>query len=362
MPWGFIGNERALAALERFLASEGPPHAYLLVGPEGVGKATLALRLAQTLNCANRQSSLPAGASDGGPCGDCGQCRRVAQGIHADVLMVTVEAGETERKAISVDQVREVERAAALSPFEGRTRVIIIDPAEAMSTGAQNAFLKTLEEPPPNVVFILVVVQEGRLLETVRSRCRRIELGLVPLDRIEAALAAEGMEAERARLLTRLSRGRPGWALAAAREASILERRREVVASGRELPRQGVVQRLAMAERMAEQFGERRDSVLETLAIWREWWRDVLLVQCGAEEDVINVDRLEELRDDAASFQLDGVLTFVRALGTTRRYLEMNVQARLALDWLAMSAPKGRREGASAAGSMASPRAGAPRP
>ena len=362
MSWGFVGNERALAALERFLASEGPPHAYLLVGPEGVGKATLALKMAQAMNCAKSEASLAAGASVGGPCGDCGPCRRVAQGIHADVLRVTVEAGEAGRRAIGVDQVREVERAAALSPFEGRTRVVIIDPAEAMSTGAQNAFLKTLEEPPPNVVFILVAVQEGRLLETVRSRCRRIELGLVPLDRMEAALGAEGMEAERVRLLTRLSRGRPGWALAAAREASVLERRQEVVASGRELPRKGVVHRLAVAERLAEQFGERRDSVLETLATWREWWRDVLLVQCGAEEGVVNVDRLEQLREDAASFQMGGVLAFVQALGAARRYLEMNVQARLALDWLAMSVPEGRKEGPAAAGSMISSRVGAPRP
>ena len=98
------------------------------------------------------------------------------------------EPNEPVHKDISVDQVREVERAAALAPFEGRTRVVIIDPADAMSIGAQNAFLKTLEEPPPNTAFVLIATREDRLLETVRSRCRRIEFTLVPLGEIEAAL------------------------------------------------------------------------------------------------------------------------------------------------------------------------------
>ncbi|MCH7998274.1 MAG: DNA polymerase III subunit delta', partial [Chloroflexi bacterium] len=250
MSWGLIGQERAQSALERGLANGRAAHAYLFVGPERVGKHTLALKLAQALNCED----------DERPCGECNTCRRIAGGIHADVQTVVVEEAEDDesvRKGIHVSQIREIERATALKPFEGLTRVVIIDPAEEMNAAAQNAFLKTLEEPPPQVVFVLVAVDESRLLPTIRSRCRRLELRLPTLADVEAALLERGVEGERARLLARLSRGRIGWALEMADDASLLERREESLAQARALGSMGVADRLALAERLAG--GYRRD-------------------------------------------------------------------------------------------------------
>src|SRR5439155_9266728 len=119
-----------------------------------------------------------------------------------------------QHKEISVDQIREVQRAVALAPFEGRTRAVIIDPADKLSEEAQNAFLKTLEEPPASAVFVLIAMRGDALLPTVRSRCALIEFGLVSTAEIEEALRDRGIEEERARLLARLSNGRPEWALA----------------------------------------------------------------------------------------------------------------------------------------------------
>ena len=230
----FIANDRAVAALERALREGRVAHAYLFAGPERVGKHALALKLAQALNCeavvpdptaVGAPLAAPAGRTVE-PCGECNPCRRIAGGLHADVQTVTVEEDEEgTQKGIHVSQIREVERATALKPFEGRSRFVIIDPAEEMNAAAQNAFLKTLEEPPPQVVFALVTADESRLLPTIRSRCRRLELRLPAVAEVEAALAARGVEAERARLLARLSRGRIGWALEAADDASLLERR-----------------------------------------------------------------------------------------------------------------------------------------
>src|SRR3990172_2946043 len=195
MPWDLIGNEQAVAALRRALETGAVAHAYLFAGPVQAGKATLALKLAQALNC--RGGSVTAGAVtyEGAhePCGECDQ-----------------------RRDISVDQVREVERAVALNPFEGRSRVIIIDPAHALSREAQNAFLKTLEEPPPRVVFILVTDSESALLPTIRSRCRRLAFRPLPAAAVREALLARGVGQEQAELLARLARGRTGWALAMA--------------------------------------------------------------------------------------------------------------------------------------------------
>ncbi len=346
--WGLIGNKRAVDVLSRAAASGALAHAYLFVGPERVGKATLALRLAQALNCASagarHASPLQGGDAEGAaPCGECPSCVRIAAGIHADVRTVTVEVTDEgpQRKAISVEQMREVERAVALAPFEGRTRVVIVDPADEMTAVAQNAFLKTLEEPPPHVVFVLIATQGERLLPTVRSRCRRIDFRLLPASEIERALESEPVDPERARLLARLSRGRIGWALAMARDPSQLERRREALQSARSLAGMPVAQRMELAEQLTEEFRRDREKILSLLAEWQGWWRDVLLAQSGAEDGVANVDLLAETREDARGSRPDEVIVFVQALGDARQHLQENVQPRLALEAMLMEAPGG---------------------
>ncbi|MDP2674740.1 MAG: DNA polymerase III subunit delta' [Dehalococcoidia bacterium] len=329
--WGLAGQERAVAALERALREGRVAHAYLFVGPERVGKRALALKLAQALNCEGAEP----------PCGECAPCRRIAGGIHADVQTVTVEEGEEgSQKGIHVSQIREVERSAALKPFEGRCRFVIIDPAEEMNAAAQNAFLKTLEEPPPQVVFALVTADESHLLPTIRSRCRRLELRLPAVAEVEAALAANGVEAEQARLLARLSRGRIGWALEAADDASLLERRRELLSQARALASMTVAQRLDLAERLAPDFKRRPEALFAALEAWRDWWRDVLLMRAGAEDGVANVDRLAELREDAARHRSASVAEFVQAVGEAGHNLQENAQPRLVLEALLLGAPR----------------------
>ena len=330
--WGLVGQERAVAALERALAAGRVAHAYAFVGPERIGKRTLALKLAGALNC----------ESDRPPCGDCNPCRRIAGSLHADVQTVTVEEAEEDagpQKGIHVSQIREVERVTALMPFEGRTRVVIIDPASDMNASAQNAFLKTLEEPPPQVVFILVTADESRLLPTIRSRCRRLELRLPSLVEVEAALLERGLDGERARLLSRMSRGRVGWALEMADDPSLLESRQQSLSQGRELASMSVAERMEMAERLGLGYRRRPEELLGELGCWRDWWRDVLVVQAGAEDGVASVDRLPELREDASRFRRDEVAGFVRAIDDARRYLVENAQPRLVLETVLLEAP-----------------------
>ena len=346
-PWGLIGNDRAVGALQRALTSGHTAHAYVFVGPERVGKHTLALKLAQALNC--EAIGTAAHGEPVEPCGECKPCRRIAGSLHADVQTVTVEQDEDSppagsgrqgaQKGIHVSQIREVARATALKPFEGRTRVVIIDPAEEMNAAAQNAFLKTLEEPPPQVVFVLVTADESRLLPTIRSRCRRLELRLPSVADVEAALLERDVNGDTARLLARLSRGRLGWALDLAADPSLLERRQEVLSRARALASMSVAERLGLAERLAPDYRRRPDALLAELEAWRDWWRDVLLVQAGAEDGVANVDRLADLRQDAARLRRDAITAFVRAVGDAGRNLQENAQPRLVLETLLLGAP-----------------------
>jgi DNA polymerase-3 subunit delta' len=340
MPLNLIGNARALQVLRRSLASGSPPHSYLFSGPERAGKRTAALWLAQALNCAS-----PAGAAGmREPCGRCSACARIASANHPDIVMLGLEpapAGEM-RTAISVEQVREAAAMAALNPYEGRTRVFIFDPAGRMTEEAQNALLKMLEEPPPHVVFVLVAAQDGRLLPTVRSRCQPVEFRLAPVGEIEEALRARGLAAQQAQLLARLSRGRPGWALAMAEDDSLLARRRSLLEQARSLHRLSMAQRFALSEALAADFRKDRESVFAVLAEWQGWWRDVLLVQADAQDGAANIDLLDALREDAAAYSRDQLLRFLRALSAAAEHLRSNVQARIALDALLLEAPRRR--------------------
>jgi DNA polymerase-3 subunit delta' len=330
--WGIIGNTRAVRALAAEVAAGSTVRSYIFAGPERVGKAAAAMRLAQALNCIGGEP----------PCGECDACTRIAQGKHADVMTISIdtEAEGPARKAISVKQVRDVEVSVALAPYQGKMRVVIFDPAETMSADAQNAFLKTLEEPPPHAVFVLVTTDAGLLLETVRSRCRLIEFGLVAAGEIEAALRERGVEAERAELLSRLAVGRPGWAIEASARPAILEKRSESFDLARELPRMSVSDRIDLAENLSDRFKRDRAPVDDTLEDWLGYWRDVMLVQSGAEDAIANVDRRDEIAAAADEYGRAHVTSFVEALRDTRQHLRENVQSRIALDALLLNVPR----------------------
>jgi DNA polymerase-3 subunit delta' len=332
--WRLIGNSRALNALASAVSSGSPARSYIFAGPERVGKAAAALRLAQALNC----------AADSPPCLSCEACRRIGEAKFADVLTVTVEAATDgpAHKAISVEQMREVEATVALAPYEGRKRVVIIDPAAEMSDGAQNALLKTLEEPPPHVVFVLVTANADRLLETVRSRCRQVDFGLVAAQEIEAGLIERGTDAEQAGLLARLAAGRPGWALEATAAPALLAKRGEALDVAHSLAGMDLADRIDLAEKLSAAFKRDRAAVDETLAQWLGWWRDVVLTQSGAGDAIANLDRREEIAADADRHDRAQVTAFIEALRETRQHLRANVQSRIALDALMLRVPSGR--------------------
>lgn len=337
--WPVVGQARAISLLEQSLERAAVAHAYLLVGPRHVGKMTLALSLAQALNCQREDR----------PCGQCPSCRRIALGNHADVQVIGVESGEAEasrpRTEISIDQIRELQHSVSLAPFEGEYRVFIIDRAELLSLEAANALLKTLEEPAARVVFILLTADEDGLPATVVSRCRRLALTPLAVAEVERAIRERGqVDAQKARLLARVSHGLVGWALAAAWDERVLEerfqRRDKIinVISG------GLESRLAYAMEIADLFARDRPKVLEILELWREWWRDLMLTKLGNRENTTNVDQAEKLKEMAAGFSLSQIRRFMGNIRVAEEQLRQNVSPRLVLEVLILNLPE-RRNG-----------------
>jgi DNA polymerase III subunit delta' len=342
MSWKIIGQEKAVTLLRRAVEDETRlSHAYLFLGPEHVGRATTARAFAQALNCQ---------ATSERPCGECRSCRLIDEGKHPDVE--TLAPGgvceEPEHKDhegsrdIRICQVRRLERVVSRAPFEARYRVVIVDPAESMTSEAANAFLKTLEEPPQNVVLVLIVALPERVPETVRSRCRQVTFYGVPREETERALVETwGATPDLAGRVARLAQGRTGWAVAAVEDEKVLVERDRTLAEVRTSLQGGISERFAYAELLGRRFSQDAAGVDSTLALWEEWWRDALLAASQRDDLLADVQRLDEVRPHASQYGVGGALKSLMAVREARKRLEENASPTLALEAMLLEMPAG---------------------
>lgn len=331
--WDIIGHKRVVSLLQRGIEQGKLAHAYLLVGPPHVGKMTLGLNLARALNC----------ESSGPPCGNCSPCQRITSNKFADVQTINLaSAGNPNDKPlteISIEQIRQVQLSASLPPFEGKFKVFIIDGAEFMSIEAANCLLKTLEEPPEKVIFILLATSE-QLPATIISRCQRLELAPQPVSEIEGELIRRGIEPSQARVLARLSHGCPGWAIAAASDVTLLEERAEKLDMLVNIINNNYETRFDYAARLASDFARNRKLVQDVLDLWLDWWRDLLLVKAGNKDSITNIDSKAKVAEQANIYSLAQIRSVISCILAAGHQLRLNASPRLVLEVLMLNIPK----------------------
>jgi DNA polymerase III delta' subunit len=362
---GIVGQERAKAQFARALAAGTLAHAYLLAGPEGLGKVDFAREVGVALVTSCRG------------CGECAECDRARRGAHPDLRVV-----EREGERIRIEQIAPLVAELALKPFAAERRVWIVPEVEQLTLEAANKLLKSVEEPPAHVHFLLVSDRAERVLPTIVSRCQIVEFrALADVEVEEYLRVAHGLDGEEGRALARLARGSVERAARAAADArgprlreqylaqvarltgrpaalgertqnpvstflSVLDRRLEAIAGDTQ---EGLARRLdeieaqvadekdrgwyrKRAEASAKREKDRRgrQAAVDSLELVAAWVRDLWVVACGAGGAVLNCDRAAELADDAVA-RPELYARLLAATATARKDLYLNVDQKLAL-------------------------------
>jgi DNA polymerase III subunit delta' len=327
-----IGHSRLLSLIARVIARDSMPPAVLLAGPAGVGKRLCAVAIAQAINCLQPQS---AEGLERDACGECASCRRIARGIHPDVLVV--EPGDM--GTIKIEQLRDVIDRSQYRPFEGRRRVVIIDEADAAGGDAQSALLKTLEEPPSASVFILVSSMPDALLPTVLSRCPRLRFSpLTPNEVAGALIRDHGYAEQEARIAAAESDGSIGRALQSQSE-ELSEARDAAQRILEEAARTtDPVKRIHLARELSEGKGspaEERNRLAARLRSLGSLLRDIGIVATRADRAMIaNTDLEKPLEQLATSFDAQRSMHAYAAVDRALAALDRNASPKVVADWL----------------------------
>lgn len=313
------GQKPALALLQRALEQERVAHAYLFAGPAGVGKRTTARLFAQGLVCTGEER----------PCGSCAACRRAAHGNHPDIHWI-----EPDGSSVRIEQVRELRRNAALRPYEARRKVFVLAGADAMTEQAQNALLKTLEEPPGEAVLILIADAPGRLRETILSRTQMVRFGLLGLREVAGVLQANGMGVAEAERLAAVAGGAPGRVLGRPDLAAWQERVAGWV--DRLIAQEAAVEQVAAEMETLPAPGPTLDDILD-LWLWELRNRVARMIVAPAGD--AGEEQCFDCLDDPAAGLLQGIAVIEEA----RQILGRNANRRLALDVMLVKLRRGFR-------------------
>lgn len=331
--WPIVGHANIVSYLVNSLESGNIGHAYVFYGPSNVGKTTVAKLFANSLVCRNLHES-----DTLVPCGECDCCRQIAANIHPDVFWLEREIKEKTGKLsknISIEQVRELQEMLNLHSFLNTHKVALISGASALSSEAANSLLKTLEEPAPKTLLILIADSLSSLPKTIASRCQLIKFRPVATKEIFDSLLGKKIDRKKAKFVATAAMGRPGIALNFVDDPEAYLDFQDQIRNFIALLKGGTNERFKLVGQLAEV--NEIDGIKQTIRIWRRIFRDLLLIRSGAKNYVSNLFLLSELESLSANYGIEDLLNLIKETDTASRYLDANVNPRLILENLTLT-------------------------
>ena len=276
-----LGNEKIRHHLRESIIKRSISHAYILAGDKGIGKSKIAREFAMELICEKNTG-----------CGECPACRQFLAGAYPDFFYMDAEGKES----IGIDRIREnIVNDVSIRPYHGKVKIYIIDEADKMTVGAQNALLKTIEEPPEYVVILLLVRNMSLLLETIRSRCIKLLLSAVSNDRIKRWLVEKGTSEDLATVVASYSNGAPGIAKAMAESEDFAGMYNQNVEFLKKISEASINDILLFIEELKKRTGGFKDFI----NFLRLWYRDICILKLTKK-----IDNLVFIREESIILRL----------------------------------------------------------
>ncbi len=319
-----IGQEKAKELLLRSIKENKISSSYLFWGKEGVGKKFTALEFAKAINCLHP-------GEDFTSCENCYSCSKINKLCSPDLNII-----EPVKNTISIQQIRDLQHQLNLKPLESKRKFYIIDRAEKMTEQAENCLLKTLEEPPPKVIIILICQHPGYLLPTIISRCQLINfttLKSVNLKRIISTLKKKDLDDEKLELICRLARGSVGKALNLISKKEYLKKREEILNLLISISPKKYD--LLSFNRIKDFFSGTDDQLEEAIEIMLFWYHDLLFIQeLPIHRYLFNIDKLSILQEKSKIYSLKRLKNILEYLGQIKELIERNINKQLLADEL----------------------------
>lgn len=301
-----IGQEKVANFLVSSIANKKQGHAYLFSGPEATGKRAMAGNFAKAVNCEGK---------GGDSCDSCISCAKIDKGNHPDIIRISPQG-----KSIKIEQIRNLIGRINLRPYEGRSKVFIIESADRMTEEASNALLKTLEEPPGSSVIILISSNSSKLLSTIQSRCQIVKFARPHRKFTEGFMIKEhGLDKDAARYLSYMEGG--------------ADKKEALLSQGNVMGfKNKVIDGFLSGERdlgLAEETKEKREAVLFVLA---SFYRDMMALKANTgRKHIMNNDRIDELSRAAGAQSLDALRGTLQDIERTRILIKENINPKLAI-------------------------------
>ncbi len=323
-----LGHSKPIGLLQKAIKNDRMAHSYLFIGNEGIGKKLVALQFAKALNCLNAKNG------KGDSCDHCPSCKKIDDLVHPDVWVL-----EPENQTLKVEQVRQMQRDLAFRPYEGKYRICILSSADRMAPHMSNTLLKTLEEPPPSTILILLANHVRLILPTILSRCQLIRFHPLPIPLVEQWLRERGgLNEDKAHLFASLSEGSPGKALEIEEQIRKISREElleGLVGTQSLLPErmQGWVKSLPIKE---------RESLLLILEVAKTLLRDLVIAKILKEgSKIIHEDLLHPIKTLSSNWQVSSLFKRMEILHQTTVAIRNNANSELALEAMMLSWAEG---------------------